>query len=211
MLSDPLNGESLERDDPEAQQREPRYPVDPCLIYATGAAIARWGLAGTTLNRIADEADMSRATFYRRRVSRGQLMAALADKAVETYRAALRPALTGTGSAAERLRAALEAMCATADRHLPLLSGIFVAHDEIVDPLGPEFLKAEVFTEPFERLLRDGVADGTLREVQPTITAAMLFNTVSWGYVRLRAAYSSDPETARQAVIDFVMRSLVTS
>jgi AcrR family transcriptional regulator len=209
MLNDPLDEERLclEHGGPAASQRD---PVDPRLIDATGAAIARWGLAGTTLNRIADEADMSRATFYRRGVSRGQLIAALTDKAVETYRTTLRPALTRTGSAAERLRAALEAICATADKNLPLLAGIFVAQGEIVDPPSPEFLQVGVFTEPFERLLRDGAADGTLREVQPAITAAMLFNTVSWGYVRLRAAYGWGPDTARHAVIDFVMHGLVT-
>jgi AcrR family transcriptional regulator len=133
MLSDPLNDEKrrLTHGEPTVQRQEPRSTVDPRLIEATGAAIARWGLAETTLNRIAAEADMSRATFYRRGVTRDQLVAALTERAAGTFRAALWPAIIGTGTAAERLRAALEAMCATADRHLQLLAGMFLARGEV--------------------------------------------------------------------------------
>jgi AcrR family transcriptional regulator len=182
--------------------------MDPRLVDATGAAIARWGLTGATLNRIADEADMSRATFYRRGVTRDQLVAALTDHAIETFRAALWPALTGTGTAVNRLRAALDAMCATLDEHPYLLAGIFLTQGETLDRCGRETLKIEIFTEPLERLLRDGAADGTLREVQPTITAAALFNTVGCGYIRLRAAHDWDAETARQSLLDLVMSGL---
>jgi AcrR family transcriptional regulator len=185
--------------------------MDPRLIQATGAAIARWGLAGTTLNRIADEADMSRATFYRRGVTLDQLVTALAGQAVETFRAALWPALTGTGSAAERLRAALEALCHTADEHPSLLAGIFLTQGESLDRHGSQTLKTDVFTEPLERLLRDGAADGTLRDVRSTITATMLFNTVGWGYIRLRTAHGWDPETARESAIDLVFHGLAPS
>jgi AcrR family transcriptional regulator len=185
--------------------------MDPRLIDATGAAIARWGLAETSLNRIAAEADMGRATFYRRGVTRDQLVAALTEKAAETFRAALWPAMIGTGTAAERLRAALEAMCATADRHLQLLAGMFLARGEVFDRPGPEALTVDVFAEPFERLLLDGAADGTLREVPPTMTATVLFNTVGLGYVHLRTEHHWDHETARRSVIDLVLHGLVTS
>ena len=119
MLSNPLNDERrrVAHGEPIAQRPEPRSTVDPRLIDATGAAIARWGLAETSLNRIAAEADMGRATFYRRGVTRDQLVAALTEKAAETFRASLWPTMIGTGTAAERLRAALEAMCVTADGH----------------------------------------------------------------------------------------------
>lgn len=199
-----------ERGERSAGHREPRYPLDPGLIRATGAAIARWGLAGASLNRIADETDMSRATFYRRGVTRDQLVAALTDQAVETFRAALWPALTANGTAADRLHLALEAMCAAADEHPSLLVGIFLAQGGALDQQGRAALKIDIFIEPFERLLRDGTADGTLREAPPTITATMLFNTASWGYARLRTAHGWSAEAARLSVIDLVMHGLVT-
>jgi AcrR family transcriptional regulator len=185
--------------------------MDPRLIDATGAAIARWGLPETTLNRIAAEADMSRATFYRRGVTRDQLITALAEKAAETFRTALWPATDGTDNAAERLRAALEAMCATADRHLQLLAGMFLARGEVFDRPRPLALTVDVFAEPFQRLLREGAADGTLRKLPPTMTATVLFNTVGLGYVHLRTEHRWDAETARRSVIDLVLPGLVLS
>jgi hypothetical protein len=107
-------------------------------------------------------------------------------------------------------RAALEATCATADAHLHLLAGMFLAHGEVFHRPGPDALVVDVFAEPFERLLRDGAADGTLLPVPVTVTATVLFNTVGWGYIHLRAAHHWDPERARAAVIDLILRGLLT-
>jgi AcrR family transcriptional regulator len=176
----------------------------------TAAAVARWGLTETTLERVAAEAGMSRATIYRRGVTREELVAALTARAAETFRAAMWPVLAGSGSAAERLRAGLSAICATADEHLPLLAGMFLAHGEVFHQPGTEALVVDVFAEPFERLLRDGAADGSLRAVPPTVTATVLFNTVGWGYVHLRAGHEWPAERARDAVLDLVLNGLVT-
>ncbi|WP_433473661.1 TetR/AcrR family transcriptional regulator [Spirillospora sp. CA-142024] len=183
--------------------------VDPRLVDATETAVARWGLAETTLDRIAEAAGMSRATFYRRKVTRDQLLAALTARAAETYRKAMWPALTSSGSGAERLRSALTAICEAADRHLDLLAGMFLAHGEVFHRPGPDALVVDVFAEPLERLLRDGAADGSLREVPATVTATVLFNTVGWGYIHLRAGHQWDADTARKAVLDLVLGGLV--
>jgi AcrR family transcriptional regulator len=185
--------------------------VPPELVDATAAAIARWGLTETTLERVAEEAGMSRATMYRRGVTREQLIGALTARADTTFRNAIWPALTSSGTAAQRLREALEAICTTADAHLQLLAGMYLAHGEGFHQPGPNALLIDVFAEPFERLLRDGAADGTLRAVPPTITATVLFNTVGWGYIHLRASHHWDPARARDSVLDLVLRGLLTS
>ncbi|MGY1948703.1 TetR/AcrR family transcriptional regulator [Nocardia asiatica] len=184
--------------------------IGPELVDATEAAVARWGLTELTLDRVAAEAGMSRATIYRRGVTREHLVAALTKRAADTFRDEIWPALTAAGTAAERLRIALEAVCATADKHLPLLSGMFLAHGEVFHQPGPEALAVDVFAEPFERLLRDGAADGSLRAVPPTVTATVLFNTVGWGYIHLRASHHWDPDRARESVLDLVLRGLFT-
>ncbi|RFZ21385.1 transcriptional regulator BetI [Mycobacterium marinum] len=183
--------------------------IDSQLVDATAAAIARWGLTETTRERIAAEAGISRATIYRRDVTRDQLVTALTARAAQAFRTAIWPALTGRGTAAERLQAALEAMCAAADEHLPLLAGMFLAHGEAFHRPGPNALTIDVFAEPFERLLLDGAADGTLQRVPETVTATTLFNMVGWGYIHLRASHQWDPETARRSVIALALHGLV--
>jgi len=185
--------------------------IDRTLIDATAAAIERWGLGEVTLDRIATEAGMSRATIYRRGVTRDQLVSALTLEAADTYRRAILPALAGPGPARERLRAALEALCDTADDHLHLLAGLFLAHGEGFHEPGPDALVVDVFAEPFERLLRDGAADGSLRAFRPEVTATVLFNLVGWGYIHLRAAHEWKPGPTRDAIIDLVMAGLQTT
>lgn len=182
--------------------------VDHSLLEATAAAIARWGLGAVTLDRIAAEADMSRATVYRRGITREHLIAALTREAADTYRRAVLPALASPGTARERLRAALEALCDAADDHLHLLAGMFLARGEIFHQSGPDALVLEVFAEPFERLLRDGALDGSLRHLPPEVTATVLFNLVGWGYIHLRAAHDWKPGPTRDAIIDLVMAGL---
>ena len=178
---------------------------DPARIHA----VARWGLAEVTVERIAAEAGLSRATLHRRGLTREALIAALAQRAAEQSRAALWPALTGPGSAADRLQAALEAMFAVADEHLQLLAGMFLAHGEMLHKPGPEALTVDAFADPLERLLRDGAVDGSLREVDPTVAATVLFNTAGWGYLHLRASHHWPPEQARAAIIDLMLGGLL--
>jgi AcrR family transcriptional regulator len=184
-------------------------PLEPSLVEATAAAVARWGLAQVTVERIAAEAGLSRATLHRRGLTRQALIAALAHRAAEQFRAALWPALTGPGSAAERLRAALQAMFAAADANLELLAGMFLAHGEVFHKPGPHALTVDAFADPLERLLRDGAVDGSLRGVDPTVAATVLFNTAGWGYVHLRASHRWPPEQARAAVTDLVLGGLL--
>lgn len=182
--------------------------IDRTLIDATAAAITRWGLNEVTLDRVAAEAGMSRATIYRRGVTRDALVAALTLEAADTYRRAILPALARPGTARERLRDALEALCDTADDHLHLLAGMFLAHGEVFHQPGPDALVVDVFAEPFERLLRDGATDGSLRELPPEITATALFNLVGWGYIHLRASHDWKPGPTRDVIIDLVLSGL---
>lgn len=178
------------------------------MLDATAAAIARWGLRDATLERIGAEAGLSRATMYRRGVSRDDLVAALIGQATAAYRAAVWPALTGTDPAASRLTAALYALCDVADAHLHLLAGMFLQSGDVFHRPGPGSLVLEAFAEPFERLLRDGALDGTLRSVAPEVTATTLFNVVGWGYVHLRAVHDWTPQQARSAVVDLAVHGL---
>lgn len=184
--------------------------IDQALIDATAAAIARWGLSAVTLDRVAAEAGMSRATIYRRGVTRDDLVAALTLEAADTYNRVMLPALSASGTARERLELALRALCAAADDHLHLLAGMFLAHGEVFHQPGPDALVVDVFAEPFERLLRDGAADGSLRALSPTITATVLFNLVGWAYIHLRAAHEWNPEMSARTILDVVLNGLVT-
>lgn len=187
-------------------------PIETSLIDATEATIAEYGLARTSLERIGERAGLSRATVYRRGVTVEALVAAVVERAMSAFRASLWDAVTGLDTAAVRLRAAAVAVLDATERHLPVLTGMFTAHETAHSPLhtaGPDGLVLDVFAAPFERLLADGALDGSLRPVPPQVTATALLSTMVWGYVHLRRCHDWPVETTRDVVIDLALRGVV--
>jgi AcrR family transcriptional regulator len=184
--------------------------VDATVLDGARRAIERHGWEGLTLQRLADEAGVSRMTLHRRGVSREVLLGALAEQLEREYREALWPALTAPGSGLERLELALASLCDVVDRNLELLEALGHAErDAVFHEQRRPALTKQVFTEPVQRLLADGAADGTLRVDDPAQTATVLFNLVGHTYRHLRAGHGWSPKRTRRAVLDLALRGLV--
>ena len=153
---------------------------------------------------------MSRMTLHRRGVSREALLAALAEQLEREYREALWPALTAPGSALERLELALR-RCATSWTATSSCSTRSVTPSATSSSTSSAARRSpsEVFTEPVQRLLADGAADGSLTVDDPEETATVLFNLVGHTYRHLRAGHGWSPKRTREAVLDLALRGVV--
>jgi AcrR family transcriptional regulator len=179
---------------------------DARILAAARSAIERHGWRDATLERIADEAGLSRMTLHRHGVTRDAVLAALARAFEADYRGAMWPALTAPGTARERLEQALEALCDICDANLELLAALGEAtRARIFHEEGDAVLTRSVFTEPVERLLRDGIADGSLKPADPAETATVLYNLVSHTYRHLRRGHGWPPERARRGVLTLAL------
>ena len=178
------------------------------LLDAAAAVFARHGYAGATGDRIAEAAGLSRVTLHRHGWTKERLLEALAARATGAYRDAMWAVLTSPGSGRDRLEAALAALCDMAEDHLSVLVALRAHTDSVFHEDTEEPLTRTVFTEPLERLLLDGAADGTLRTVDPLETATVLFNLVGWTYVHLRTGHRWPPARARAAVLDLALEGL---
>ena len=183
---------------------------DDQLLEAARRVFEQHGYAGATIARVAEAAGVSRVTLHRHGVTKAGLLERLAERATASYRAAMWEPLTAAGPAADRMGRALAVLCEQAEDHMPLLlalraqsDGVFHRDEE------EEALTRDVFTEPLERLLRDGLADGSLREVDPVETATVLFNLVGWTYIHLRTGHAWPPPRARAAVLSPVLHGLL--
>ena len=178
------------------------------LLDAAARAFERYGYEGASLERIAAEAGITRMTLHRRGLTKESLLEQLAERATDAYRAALWPALTARGNARERLVLALTALCDSAEDNLTLLITLGAQRDRVFHEDKDEALTRTVFTEPIERLLRDGQEDGSLRPTEPVETATVLFNLVGWTYIHLRTGHAWKPERARRATIDVAVHGV---
>lgn len=188
--------------------------ADSRILPGARRAIERYGWQDATLERIAAEAGISRMTLHRRGVTRNAILDALAASVEEQYRAALWPALTAPGDARARLEQALEALCDVVEENLSLVAALgdrprnAIFHEDEGEG-GGTALTRRTFTEPVERLLRDGAADGSLRPVEdPAETATVLFNLIGWTYRHLRRAHGWSPERTRRGVLSIALEGI---
>ncbi len=182
---------------------------DEQLLAAGLRAFERFGYQNATVERIAGEAGLSRVTLQRRGVSKDIILAVLAERATARYRELMWPALTAPGTAGERMQLALAALCDAAEENLELLVALRAQSDAIFHQQGDqEALTRTVFTEPLERLLRDGAADGSLRSLDPAEAATVLFNLVGWTYVHLRTGHSWPPDRARRTTLGIAIEGI---
>ncbi|MBB5940281.1 TetR/AcrR family transcriptional regulator [Streptomyces zagrosensis] len=165
------------------------------------------GWDSVTLQAVADKAGVSRATLWRQVGGKDALREALLHRLSRDYRDALWPVLTAEGTGRERLRRALEQLCSVLDRHLPLLAAFDTAfHDA---PSGDSDELPTGFVQPLARLVRDGVADGSLHPPTDCEQAASLvFNAVCWPYVHLRRHHAWPPDEARRLLLDLVLKGV---
>lgn len=184
----------------------PPRASDDALLEAGRRVVARLGVQGATLERIAEEAGVSRTTLHRRGVTREVILERLSDEAAEAYRRALWPALTSAGTGRERLAMALAALCEVAEENLELLLALGGSTDAVFhDEREAEQMTRSPFTDPLERLLRDGAADGTLRALDPGEYATVLFNLVGWTYIHLRTRHGWRADRARTATLEIAL------
>lgn len=187
----------------------PDATTDQALLDAFRRVLSQYGYRAATLERIAAAAGLSRVTLHRHGVTKAGLFEQLVAQAIEDYRRRLWPAITGDGSAAERLEQALLAVTEAAEANLSLLVALQSRTDGIFHEDGAdEALTRTTFTEPLERLLRDGAAERSLRDVDPVETSTVLFNSVGWTYIHLRSGHGWPATRASRAVIDLALRGL---
>jgi AcrR family transcriptional regulator len=187
-----------------------RAPGDD-VLEGVRRAVSKFGWHGATLERIAQEAGISRVTLHRRGISKATILRSLAERYEADYREALWPALTSSDSGRERLEQALDAICALTERHLETLIALsdeedsVLFHEETGEPLASS---REFLLEPVRKIVDDGARDGTLRAADPTETATVLLNVVERTYRHLRHVHGWDAERSRRALVGLALHGL---
>jgi AcrR family transcriptional regulator len=182
------------------------------VVDAARFVLAEGGPAGATLERIAAAAGVSRMTLHRQGVTKAEIVRALAQRFEQEHKQAMWRALVANGTAAERLRLALELQCRLSEQNLAVLEALDgPIGAEIFHEPGPDALTRSVFVDPLHRLLLDGAIDGTLRADDPREAATVLYNAVGHTYRHLRSGHGWSPRRAREGVLRLVLDGLVVA
>lgn len=147
-------------------------------------------------------------TLHRHGATVDDMLVAVLVRVTDELRGALWPVLTGPGAAASRLRTAFETLCRTCEQNAGVMAAMYGVPARPV-PGRPGRTTSLEFIEPFERLLRDGVLDGSLRSADSRRDATLAVNAAIWAYLQMRRAHRWAREEASARVVALVTGGLV--
>ena len=175
------------------------------VIDGARQAVERFGWQAATLERIAEEAGLSRMTLHRHGLGRDEIFSLLGEAYERDFRVAVAAACALPGTAAERLRRGLAAVCDASERHLSFLRGL----DEEADTrlFHEQGVSRAGYVSPIEQVIRDGIDERSFRRVPVPSTATLLVNAADRTYRHMRIAHAWTPTRARSAV-DLLVRGL---
>ena len=147
---------------------------------AAAALFAERGLDGATMSDIAAATGIPRATLYYHFDGKEAVFACICDRVFAEFEEAVAAALSGPGSAAERLGRVVERPA----HLLPSSPGGIPGYPSRSRPGGAagrdRKRAARAYLRPVARLLEEGAADGSIRPVvNPSAVAAALLGAVA--------------------------------
>ena len=159
------------------------------IVQAARALIAEGGFRNASVSAVAAAAGLSTGAIYRYFPSKSALFVEVLTDAVQREVQILRKIIAGPGTAAERLRAAVESFARRA------LKGPHLAYAFIAEPTDPEIDAARIlcrreFGAVFKTVLRQGMASGEFRRQSADISSACIVGAFTEALVRPIASRS---------------------
>jgi AcrR family transcriptional regulator len=179
--------------------------MDAKLLAVAVELLDESGWPALSMDQIARRAGISRATVWRAGLTRAAVEQVLRERMVADYKDLMWRPLTMAGTGLDRLEAAMRALCAVAERNLPLLAHTDLAfHGPALDAMG---VQLDYFS-PWLRILEQAVDEGSLAPIaEPHRFVVLVSDAVLLTYVHLRVhhrAYGWSPETTTDELVRLV-------
>lgn len=179
------------------------------IVDAAAEIFHRKGYRGTTLDDIAAEVDLTKATMYHYFSSKAEILDAICDLAMSAGEQAIYSGVEGPGDAAERLRSALleYVMALTQQRALSVLISSF---DELTPKSRPQFDKRRrAMTQAVVKTIEEGIRTGTLTAADPHLASLAVFGALNWIYSWYMPDGKLEPEQVADLLVTHVMNGLL--
>ena len=166
----------------------PDTPAREKILDAAEELFARRGFAGVGLSEIADAVGLGKSSLFHHFATKAQLYAAVVDRILHEIDDALTQALAAGGSPVERLDRWIDTivdLLGARPSHARLLLRSLFADDELTGSSDEERAADQTLAriiESVSRLLREGMAGGTLRAANIPHTLQSLIGLVIYHF-----------------------------
>jgi AcrR family transcriptional regulator len=153
------------------------------LLPAAADLFAERGYRATTLDDVAAKLGVKKGSLYHYIRSKEDLLADIYQQIFDRIEAAVRPIAESSLPAEQRLRAMIQTHLAVVTEELGMLAVAFREEAELPVEIRTDIqMRKRAYERIFETVIRDGQRDGTLRAVDPRLTARALLGMCNWLY-----------------------------
>jgi TetR/AcrR family transcriptional regulator, cholesterol catabolism regulator len=139
------------------------------------------GFHATSMQDLAEALGMNRGSLYHYIEAKDDLLWAIVDDALARLDARVRPALTGDGTAGERLERAIDAHLVFAAEHGDELALIQIELRSLSPVRQAELIgRRDAYEAAWRQVIEDGVAAGELRPVAVPLASIAILSACNW-------------------------------
>ena len=193
------------------------------VLETAKAAFARYGFAGTNVNRVAETAGISVGALYKYFRTKEDLFLAIIEESHAFLEETLHSILASEPDFFRRIEAILRVAVRSAQDDPDLIRLYVACTTEELAPLADQLSGRieSVSAELYSRMVAEASAAGQIRrDVDPAVTAWLLddiFLSVQFSYastyyrdrLRVFADGADDPDTIVSSALDFIRRALL--
>jgi len=184
------------------------------LMEAAERLFAQHGVAGTTLQDLADAVGLTRTAVYHYVKGKDQLLEVLVRGfTVETAEDLRRLAASREGLAYERLREGVTNMAERVARYPQRFRLLLTSEGALPDSLAKQYLQARRQTlSALTDLVSQSISAGSCRAVDPELAAFSLLGASNWvafWYPRRSGAGSKSPHEVAEGLADIALGGLL--
>jgi AcrR family transcriptional regulator len=199
----------------------PAIPSTPRRTYAPDAtrraildsALALFeanGYHATSVQAVADDADVTKGAFYHHFDSKDELVHIIHGELLDHMLREVREIIETVSGAEAQVRALIEVIVTSAVRHRSHVA-VYYQERRYLDDARFQVVrrKRDELMELKAGILRAGIEDGTFRDVDPTIVALGINGMAAWAHQWLTPSSTAEPAEVADVFADMVLGGLL--
>jgi AcrR family transcriptional regulator len=175
------------------------------IVRAAAAAFGESGYRTATLEAVAERAGLSKVTLYRYVSSKEDLLSLVFERTIVSFRQGLRQIVEARLPADETLRRIVRYQVSLLAGHQSFLRVFFSEESGLPAAMAARAARARrEYDQAIERVVREGIAAGVLRDLPPTVLVFGILGMCNW----LHTWYRSDGPMTPDQIADLFLSVL---
>ncbi|HXH83399.1 MAG TPA: TetR/AcrR family transcriptional regulator [Candidatus Tectomicrobia bacterium] len=189
-----------------------RAAVRDEIVRVAATCFGELGYRAATLETIAERLGLSKVTLYRYVASKEELLSLVFERTIAEFRQGLRQIVEQRLPADETLRRVVRYQVRLVAEHLPFLRVFFSEASGLPEPMAARTARARrEYDATIERVVREGIAAGTVRDLPPTLVAFGLLGMCNWLHVWYRPDGPRTPDEIADVFVTLLERGYLAA